>query len=287
MKALSTELFIEKVKKIHNDKYDYSLVEYKNTRTHIKIICSNCGIFEILPHSHIQGTGCAKCYCLTNKKFIERSNEIHNNYYNYDKVNIINDKTKVIITCFKHGDFEQRPDAHMNGQGCLQCFKERKKSTTDEFITKSKNKHSNLYDYSLVRYKSNKHGIFEQSPQHHLTGSGCPICNNSKGENQISNILDIHNIQYERQKTFEECKYKAKLKFDFYLPNYNTCIEFNGIQHYEPSDYFGGITEYNINNIRFNIKKKFCEEKNIKLLIIKYDDDIIKNLAQNFFNSTT
>lgn len=295
MKALSTELFIEKVKKIHNNKYDYSLVEYKNTRTTIKIICPNCGIFEILPHSHIQGTGCSKCYNLTTEKFIERSYKIHNNKYIYDKVNIINNKTKVTITCSEHGDFKQRPDAHMNGQGCLQCFKERKKSTTSEFITKSNNKHNNLYDYSLVKYKSNKHkikivcnkhGIFEQTPHHHLSGSGCPICNTSKGEIQISNILENFNIKYEKQKTFEECKHKAKLRFDFYLPVYNMCIEFNGIQHYEPNDYFGGINEYNINKKRFSIKKKFCKENDIKLLIIKYDENINEKLSQNFFNST-
>ena len=89
MKKLTTEEYIEKSNKIHNNKYDYSLVEYKNTRTPIKIICIDCGVFEILPHSHLQGIGCAKCNLLTTKKFIEKSKIIHNDVYNYEKLDLI------------------------------------------------------------------------------------------------------------------------------------------------------------------------------------------------------
>jgi len=288
MKKLTNEEFIEKCKNIHNNKYDYSLVEYKNTRTFIKIICPTCGEFEQLAHSHTQGRGCPKCCLLTTEKFIERSNKIHKNIYNYDKVSIVDNKTKVIINCKKHGDFEQQPRAHLNGQGCIKCFKESKKSTTEKFIEKSKIIHNNLYDYSLVNYISSKryvkiickkHGIFKQKANHHLRNSGCPICNESKGEKQIKDYLKVNNIKYKPQKTFENCKYKSKLRFDFYLIDYNTCVEYNGIQHYEPNNYFGGIKEFNINKDRFNIKEKFCKENNINLLIIKYDENITEKLS--------
>ena len=86
MKKLSKEEFIEKSKNIHNNKYDYSLVDYKNTRTPVKIICPICGEFEQLAHSHTQGRGCPKCCLLTTEKFIERSNKIHKNIYKY-KIN--------------------------------------------------------------------------------------------------------------------------------------------------------------------------------------------------------
>lgn len=79
MKRLNTEIFIEKSRKIHNNKYDYSLVDYKNVRTLVKIICPNCGVLEQLPWTHMKGIGCAKCYCLTNNKFIEKSKKIHDN----------------------------------------------------------------------------------------------------------------------------------------------------------------------------------------------------------------
>lgn len=290
MKKLNKEIFIERSNKIHNNKFDYSLVEYKNTRTPVKIICPKCGIFEQVPHSHIKGIGCAKCNLLTTNQFIERSIKKHGDKYNYDKVIINGNQNKVIINCKIHGDFEQRPDVHMNGQGCYKCFRERKKSTADEFIIKANKKHNNTYDYSLLEYKTNKHkvkiickkhGSFSQSPQHHLNGSGCPICQTSKGEIKISNVLNINNIKYERQKTFENCNYKSKLRFDFYLPEYNTCIEYNGIQHYTPITFFGNLEGFNINKKRFKIKEKFCKENNINLTIIKYDDNIedrLKNL---------
>ena len=89
MKKLSKEDFIEKSKNIHNNKFNYDLVDYKNVRTPVKIICPNCGEFEQLPWTHMKGIGCAKCNILTTKKFIERSNKIHNNFYNYNKSIII------------------------------------------------------------------------------------------------------------------------------------------------------------------------------------------------------
>jgi len=288
MKKLCKEDFIEKSTIIHNNKFNYDLVNYKNVRTKVKIICPNCGEFEQLPWSHMKGIGCSKCNLLTTNKFIEKSNIKHNYRYNYDNSIIIDNKTKVIINCKIHGSFEQSPAAHMRGQGCIKCFKESKKSTAKKFIEKSTAKHNNLYNYDLVIYNGSKinvkiickkHGIFEQNTTHHLNGSGCPICNESKGEKQIRSYLKINNIKYNNQKTFEDCKYKSKLRFDFYLIDYNICVEYNGIQHYIPNDYFGGIDGYNITKKRFKVKEKFCDENNIKLFIIKYDENIIEKLS--------
>lgn len=291
MRKLNTKEFIEKAQLIHNYKYDYSLVKYINTRTPIIIICKDCGEFKILPHSHIQGIGCAKCYTLNNEKFINKANKIHNNEYNYDKIDVTNNKTKIVITCKKHGDFEQQPRAHLKGQGCPKCFRERKKFTTEQFIDKSNKKHNNLYDYSLVEYENKKnkvkiickkHGIFEQNAGHHLRGVGCPICKNSKGEKLIEEFLINNNIEYIRQKTFNECFYIALLRFDFYLPSYNICIEYNGLQHYKPIDYFGGVEKYNLNKQRFNIKKEFCAKNNIKLITIRYNENVNYKLDKYF-----
>lgn len=66
----------------------------------------------------------------------------------------------------------------------------------------------------------------------------------------------------------------------FYLPYFNTCIEYNGIQHYEPNDFFGGEESFKKQLIRDKIKKKYCENNNIKLIIIRYDENINEKLTQ-------
>lgn len=101
---------------------------------------------------------------------------------------------------------------------------------------------------------------------------GCII---SCGENQISKILKDLSINYTTQKTFSECVNpltNAKLKFDFYLPDYNCCIEYDGKQHYESYDRFGGIEGLNDRQYRDGIKNKYCEENRINLIRIPYYD---------------
>lgn len=129
-------------------------------------------------------------------EFIERSNKIHNHKYSYSKVKYINSQTKVIITCLKHGDFDQIPNSHLLGFGCKICHSEKLsnlyKDSKESFIEKAKAIHGDKYDYSKVIYKSATekviltcldHGDFEQKPGDHIYGNGCSKCryiNNSK-----------------------------------------------------------------------------------------------------------
>lgn len=292
MKRLDKETFIKKSKEIHNNKFDYSLVEYKNVRTLVKIICPNCGIFEQLPWTHMKGIGCSKCQNLTNEKFIEKSNVKHNNKYEYSLVEVINNKVKVDIICKIHGIFKQRPDSHMRGSGCPICHVENISLRKEKFIKKSNDIHNKTYNYEIVNYIDNKHkvniickkhGIFEQRVGQHLSGSGCPICSSSRGEKKIIKLLNKRNIEFERQKKFNECKNKRELIFDFYLPKYNLCIEFNGKQHYESVEHFGGNKSLEYTKKNDSIKKSFCENNNIKLLVISYKEKI-EDVLIKFFN---
>jgi len=116
--------FINKSNIVHDDKYDYSFVNYVNSKTKVRIICLKHGEFWQTPSNHLSGHGCSKCggrYKLTTEEFIIRSNKIHNNKYNYSEVKYFNNKTKVKIKCPNHGIFLQRPDAHLRGQGCPKC----------------------------------------------------------------------------------------------------------------------------------------------------------------------
>ena len=287
--------FSEKSNKIHNNKYDYSLVNYINNNTMVKIICPLHGVFEQRPKEHLKGSGCPICYGnkrLSTKEFIVKSNEIHNNKYDYSLTEYKNDKTKVKIICPKHDVFEQKPNDHLKGCGCAKC-NGGIKMLQEIFIKKSQQSHNNKYDYSLVNYINSKtkvkiicpvHGIFEQNPNDHLKGCGCPICKESKGERTISILLNNKNIHFIRQKRFNNCKDKKQLPFDFYLPDFNMCIEYDGRQHYQVVDDFGGEKEFKKIQKRDKIKNNYCLKSNIYLLRISYKQDIKKELQKLYEN---
>lgn len=280
--------FIERSDNIHSYKYDYSKVVYKNTYTKIIIICPIHGDFLQIPKNHQKGHGCPKCAVdfksklLSNgiNEFISKSISKHGDRYDYSKSIYINNKTKLSIICKEHGEYMMSPSHHYNGHGCSSCSNNYRK-TNEEFINLCNILHSDKYLYNLTNYKSNKkkiiiickeHGEFSQNGGHHLMGHGCPICSSSQGENYIKNFLNENSIEYIREKTFENCKSLKgyKLRFDFYIPRYNMCIEYDGLQHFEPIEYFGGETKFIELKTNDEIKNKYCLENNIEILRIKY-----------------
>jgi hypothetical protein len=264
---------------------DSSKFEYLNNTTKSKLICKYHGDFYRNIKQIRNGILCPKCNTkiTSTEHFINKSKIIHNKLYNYKNTKYINSRTKLEIECHIHGNFKLFPVQHLRGQGCQLCKQEEFKN---EFIEKAKKIHN--YNYSKVIYKNNKqnvevvcqnHGSFWVRPDNHINLlNGCPKCSLSNGELLISNFLNENNIEYEIQKTFDDCILKNKLRFDFYLPTYNICIEYNGIQHYESIKYFGGLKTLDYNNIRDSIKENYCINNNIKLIIIKYNENIIEKL---------
>lgn len=360
MKKKNKEEFISDAIKVHGNLYDYSLVEYINSSTRIKIICNKHGIFEQNPNNHLRGSICKKCSYEkiseeSNKgreKFIKESNIKHNNKYDYSLVEYKNNKTKVKIICQEHGIFEQRPDLHLYS-GCIKCVGNFKKSK-DKFIEEAKLIHGDKYDYSLVDYKNNKtpvkiickkHGMFEQIPSSHLKGcicekcsfnykknindflksafevhgdnyiydksvyktaltkliitckkhgdfsqtpnkhiglkQGCPKCKRSKGVELICKLLDNNNIRYENEKTIKGCvsKNNKSLYFDIFIDD-NIAIEYDGEQHFIPIENWGGVENLKRTKERDLMKNKFCEENNIKLFRISYFDNIEEKMNE-------
>lgn len=227
---------------------------------------------------------------LTTEEFIFKASKKHNNFYDYSLVNYSKANAKIKIICPKHGLFEQQPNNHLFGQGCIKCMGSRVRkariSNTKEFIKKSRKIHGDKYDYSLVKYKTgkdkviivcNKHGEFLQIPWAHSSPSmrqGCPFCKISKGEDEIEKYLIKNNIEYIREYKFDGCinpKTNKKLPFDFYLPHKKVLIEYQGEQHYKKTGYFekraGGLKEL---QHRDNIKRKFVSQKNIFYIEISY-----------------
>lgn len=304
-KRVNTESFIERCNKIHNKFYKYTLVDYKNQDTNVKITCPQHGEFEQRPDHHLAGVGCKFC-SYDNKKnnlqdieyyksvFIEKSNKKWNNKFDYYKVNYNTARKKVIIICPEHGEFEQSPDAHLK-HDCLKCTTkntaDNQRYTTSEFIMKSINIHGNKYDYSKVNYKNNKekveiickkHGSWWQAPYNHLSERGCRFCfSRSKGEIKVENFLIENKINFSTEKTFNDCKNpktNTKLRFDFYLIDKNICIEYDGQQHFKAVDMWGGEPALKKSKKRDKIKDEYCKNNNIHLLRISYKENIFDKL---------
>ena len=124
-KRKTKDEFIKDAIEIHNDKYDYSKVEYVNNRTKVCIICPKHGEFWMKPNSHLSGQGCPKCSGvakLTTEEFVERAKQIHGDKYDYSKVNYVNARTKVCIICPEHGEFWVIPNDMLHKNvGCRKC----------------------------------------------------------------------------------------------------------------------------------------------------------------------
>jgi very-short-patch-repair endonuclease len=279
--------------KIHKNKYDYSLVIYKKMSLKVKIICPIHGIFKQEPSAHLKGNICPKCsgHFMNTEYFIEKSQKTHKNKYDYSLVDYKKSKNNVKIICPTHGVFELPAYKHIDGHGCKKCSKdEYRQRYFLDFLEKSREIHKNKYDYSIVDYITGSkrvkiicpiHGIFKQKPSDHKSGKGCSKCNESKGENQIRMYLDNKNIKYIRQYSFKNCRNINQLPFDFYLPDYNCCIEYDGQQHFKVIENWGGQEGFERRKENDKIKTDFCISNNIKLIRIKYNEKIVSKLNKN------
>lgn len=116
----------------------------------------------------------------------------------------------------------------------------------------------------------NEHEFEMSFEKFYNAGHRCTKCSESKGEREITRILNKYNIENVSQCRFEGCKFKQQLPFDFYLPKYNILIEYDGEQHYKMFDYFGGFDKFVNTKIRDTIKNEYCKKNNIKLIRIPY-----------------
>ncbi len=224
-----------------------------------------------MPINHLKGSRCYKCSIelRANKRkskigeLINRANKIHKNFYDYSRVNYVNQNTNVKILCPKHGEFNQTFRSHLSGAGCYYCGCERNSENNllsqDEFLKRCRAIHGNLYSYELSEYKGKgvkvkikciNHGIFEQTPGSHFNGSGCPKC--SKGNYSNISIKWLKSIEQNEKirisHALNDGEYKIKLKTgrnlncDGYCKKTNIVYEFYGCfwhgcpSCHEPSD---------------------------------------------------
>jgi hypothetical protein len=202
MRKLTTSEIVNRFEDIHNGRYDYSKVEYENSREKVTIICRSHGEFTQKPHDHMKGVGCPKCKAVklseskltTTDNFILQALSVHKGKYSYELVEYKGATSKVSIICKIHGEFRQRPANHLQGQGCKKCSTilntEKRRHSTEYFINKSNEIHGYKYDYSSTCYKATnlkvkiickEHGEFYQVANDHLRGFGCKDCSCNAG----------------------------------------------------------------------------------------------------------
>lgn len=301
----TTEQFIFEANKKHSNFYNYSKTNYINNKTKVIITCPIHGDFEQLPYKHLQGSGCRQCALdamkkklkgqanrgpkRTNDDFLKEARKIHGDNFIYLEEYKGSDK-KIKIKCKKcQYEFFQDPYHHLKRkQGCPRCSGNIK-FTQEQWIEEVSKRHNNFYNYSLVEYKNQnelvkiicpKHGVFQQLAKHHYNYGSCPVCLETSGEQAVRLFLEKHNIEFIYQYKNKECYNKYLLSFDFYLPEYNTVIEYQGIQHYVQKAFGKTIEEFLEQQKRDQIKRVFCKKNNIQEIEISYLQNVEKVLEE-------
>lgn len=241
-RKLTTQEFIEKAKKVHGDKYDYSKVIYNSSKEKVIIICSEHGEFLQRPNDHLNGNGCPYCntkYKSNTEEYIRKATLVHNGYFSYDKTEYKNANTKIIVTCPIHGDFEVKANNHLGGQNCMKCEREgirhnvtkldkngnrTQKLSKKEVIDRIHNLFGDTYTIPDFEYINNtkpitlycnkvdefgcEHGEFKITPLHLFSGEGCPKC----GKNYrmtTQEFINRANIIHENKYNYSKTEYKT------------------------------------------------------------------------------
>lgn len=274
--------FIQKARALHDDRYDYSRVEYRGNKVKVRIICREHGEFLQTPANHMSGQGCpvergtriSLTKRSTREEFLRKAREVHGDRYDYSPVEYVRSGVRVGIVCPDHGMFLQIANDHLSGCVCPQCGDERRgdalRMTRDEFLVRAAEAHGDRYDYSRVIYKSahekvtivcGSHGEFQQTPANHLrNGNGCPICVDrySSEHQEVDRYLTSLGLEIQTNTR----AVIPPLELDTFVPDHNLGIEFNG-------SFWHSVNEDGA-SMKFRHRDKYlrCREKGIRLLQI-------------------
>lgn len=288
---------------------------YKNGKTKIEFECIEEGCnhkWRARPDNILSGYGCPECakrkrskaLLKTHEEFVTEVAKINPNIIVIGKY--VRDDVKIELKCKMCGyTWFATPDKILHKKtGCPECAKiKRAKLRTkkqEEFENEVYKKNKNikvLSEYKgakvKVKFQCLVCGCVWWAYPYSVTSlsTGCPRCVQSHGEREITNWLLGHNVNFIPQHKFADCKDKIQLPFDFYLPDYNLCIEYDGIQHFEPVN-FGGISneealiKFMTTKLHDDIKNKYCSQYKINLLRISYlDNGSIDKILNNIINN--
>ncbi|MGL6175107.1 MAG: hypothetical protein ACRC1P_10930 [Cellulosilyticaceae bacterium] len=263
--------------------FGYKLLSdtYVNVISPIKIMCPEGHVYTTIFYNfNKKGTRCYKC-TMENLGYSYEYVKGYIESFGYKLLSdtYVNSKEKLLIECDKGHRYEQCFDVFKNAEcRCPSC------TGTFKYTYDEVDSYISSFGYKLIsnEYVNNRGEIEIMCDKGHIYKTNfsnfkngktrCPICNESKGERYISSILNKYDIDCIKQKRFSECVYKNPLPFDFYISSLNTCIEYDGEQHFIPFEYFGGDEGLMMTQLRDGIKDSYCEDNGIKLIRIPYWD---------------
>lgn len=279
------------IKEVSNGKWSIKEDQiYTNNKSRLICVCKEHGEWRSNGASIISGRGCPKCaieaVSIKNTIGDKENRELilffnNHNIELVDGHNYTNKKIKHPFICKEHGIFKSSIESIIsslkNGNnGCKKCRDDasviRETFSFDVILEKMKDVHNSKYEYIEASYKNTKtkmeiicpvHGTFYQTPEIHMKGSGCSKCKSSKLEKAIIKYCQENNIEFIHQYKSE---WLGSLTLDFYFPKFNIGLECQGLQHFIPIEYFGGVNGFTKTQERDQLKFNLCKEKGTLLL---------------------
>lgn len=298
------EWFLARIKERRpNDYSEYIFLEdYTNSRTRIKTLHKICGKeIQILPNTFISRGG--KCPDCARRDAAEHQRKTHEEFEKEipEGIKPLEEYkgafVKIRVKCtICYNEYKIKPhDLIRDGRGCTRC-KGAHRRTLEEVKKEIHKLSEGGYEVVSDHYESTHKPIkirhlgcgtlYEATRHNFRKGRRCPVCSMSHGELVVKEILDKHRMSYEMQKTFEDLRMVGELSYDFYLPKNKILIEYQGVQHYKPNDFFGGEEEFQKQVIRDELKRQYAQENKYQLLEIPYtiarkneiEEEILKHI---------
>lgn len=285
----TNEMFEAEVRDLVGDDYRF-LAPYKRASEKIAVVhvnkkCNNY-TYAVSPNNFLRGKRCPKCVGLSRKTTESFKAEVHS--LEGDDYTVqgeyINARTKIrllhnVEVCGR--EYSVTPDAFLRGQRCPKCkggsrktleyFKEEIALLVNEEYTVVSDQYVNSHTKLLFTHNLDTCGCsFYTTPTSFLSGSRCPMCNQSKGEKLIRDYMMARGKHYLEQVTFSDLKLTAPLIYDGYLPDEDVLIEYQGIQHYEPVKHFGGESALKVRQERDNLKRAYAKDNGLTLVEVPY-----------------
>jgi formylmethanofuran dehydrogenase subunit E len=287
----------------YHELYDVSESIYVHRDKQIKVRCKKCGkYFDVIPSKFKNGIkGCKHCggykwgneIRYTQENFVQLVLKKQPKYIStldFSGMIYTHIKTEITVKCIKHNYvFKKKPSALLQGYGCPICGEGH--LDTEGYKIKLLEKRPETEKYfglDVIDFKNNDTKVkifcksckkyFDILPYNLVYGQGCSHCKASKGEKEMCRILDVHTISYKQQHTYPDLRWNKLLRYDFYLFDYNLCVEYQGEQHYRMVNFNGHMTiRQMVNNLavlqmKDEKKHEYCEENGIPLLCIHYKD---------------